>query len=210
MTRARIVEAAIELAEKKGIEALSMRALAKSLGFGVMSIYNHVSNKDDLLGEVVDAVTSEIQFQNDRIIEESWKEELRSGMISAYGVLSNHKWLPGVWNRYPGPAKHRFHEWILRTMRESGFSEELACRGFHALTMHLGGFALQATELPFSTREEFVALCNRFLQELDEKDFHYVREHIQFHLEGKDRSSDFAYMLDLILDGLERDLTTEG
>ena len=75
--------------------------------------------------------------------------------------------------------------------------------------MHLGGFALQATELPFSTKQEFVALCNRFLEELDPNEFHYVREHIQFHLEGKDRSSDFAYMLDLILDGLDRDLVAK-
>ncbi len=174
-----------------------------------MSLYNHVSDKDDLLDAMVEAATAKIESQNAQITRQFWKDELRSKMISAYGVMSNHRWLPGIWNRFPGPSKHQFHESLLRTMREANFSEELACRGFHALTMHLGGFALQATELPFSTRQEFVALCNRFLEELDPNEFHYVREHIQFHLEGKDRSSDFAYMLDLILDGLERKLAEE-
>ena len=90
-------------------------------------------------------------------------------------------------------------------MRSAGFSEELSCRGFHALTMHVVGFALQSQEMPFSNREELRALARRTLEELPEAEYPFMREHIHFHLDGKDQRSDFAYMLDLILDGLERD-----
>lgn len=167
-----------------------------------MSLYNHVSDKDDLLDAMVDKVTSEIDLTSD---PQFWKDGLRSCLISAYGVMSNYRWLPSVWNRSLGPAKNTYHETILRLMREAKFPEELACRGFHALTMHLGGFALQAMEMPFTNKKEFVEFCNKSLEELDEAEYHYVREHIHFHLEGKDQLSDFAYMLDLILEGLERD-----
>jgi len=92
-------------------------------------------------------------------------------------------------------------------MRTADFPEELACRGFHALTMHVVGFALQALEMPFSNKREFIAFGKRHLKELDEQEFPYLREHVRFHLDGKDQRSDFKYMLDLILDGLERDLS---
>ena len=92
-------------------------------------------------------------------------------------------------------------------MRESGLSEELSCRGFHALTMHVVGFAAQVLDLPFSSNEELRAMGRQFLQEADDE-YPYLREHVQFHLDGRDRRSDFKYMLDLILEGLERDRQT--
>jgi len=196
------VDAAISVADEQGIGSLSMRMLAKTLGFGVMSLYNHVKDKDDLLDGMVNTVAAEIELPDGQA---TWKDGLRACMISAYRVMLSHRWLSSVWGRSPGPSKNGYHEVILRLMREAKFPEELACRGFHALTMHVTGFALQVMEMPFSNKAEFVALGNKSLNELDELEFPYLREHIHFHLEGKDQRSDFKYMLDLILDGLERD-----
>ena len=54
LTRARIVDAAVELADEEGIAGLSMPKLARRLGVGVMSLYSHVASKDDLLDAVAD------------------------------------------------------------------------------------------------------------------------------------------------------------
>ena len=123
--------------------------------------------------------------------------------------MLRHRWVAGVWGRRAGPMKNRYHEALLRVMRQADFPEVLACQGSHALTMHVVGFALQALEMPLTTREEFHAAGRQALEELDAEQFPYLREHVQFHLDGRDQRSDFKFMLDLILDGLERDLVTE-
>ena len=60
LTRQRVVAAAVELADRDGIESISMRRLAQELRVEAMSLYTHVRNKDDLLDGMVDAVISEI------------------------------------------------------------------------------------------------------------------------------------------------------
>ena len=56
LSRARIAAAAIAILDAEGLEGLSMRKLADRLGAGVMSLYWHVANKDDLLDLALDAV----------------------------------------------------------------------------------------------------------------------------------------------------------
>jgi AcrR family transcriptional regulator len=211
LSRVRIVQAAIDFADTQGLEALSMRSLGKELGFGVMSLYNHVDGKDDLLDAMVDVVSFEIELPQDDKIAANWKEDLRACMISAYAMMRLHRWVSRVWGRPPGAGKNRYHEGLLRIMRRADIPEELSCRGFHALTMHVVGFALQVLDMPFSNQKELRALGHKAYEDLDEQTYPYLREHIRFHLDGRDKRSDFKYMLDLILDGLERDfLAGEG
>ena len=61
-----MLRAAIALADERGVEALTMRKLAKELGVEAMSLYNHVANKDDLLDGMVDIVFGEIEPPADR------------------------------------------------------------------------------------------------------------------------------------------------
>lgn len=203
LTRERVIDAAIQAADEHGLESLSMRSLAKELGCGVMSLYNHVQDKDDLLDAMVDAVASEIKISKNR---KSWQEDLSRCITSAYRMMLKHPWLPQQWGRSLGFSKNRYHNAILQIMCEADFPEELACRGFHALTMHVVGYSLQAMEMPFKTKQEFVAFGKQHLKSLEEQELSYLRDHVQFHLDGKDKRSDFKYMLDLILAGLESDL----
>ena len=208
LNRERIVQAAIEYADKNGTDQLSMRQLANSLQCGVMSLYNHVADKDDLLEGMVDAVAAEIELPTRKATHKIWATDLRACVISAYKVMLKHRWAAKIWGRGTGPAKNNYHETILRILREAGFSEELACRGFHALTMHVVGFALQVLELmeiPFNRKKEFRVFGEKVLSELPADQYPYLREHVHFHLDGKDQRNDFKYMLDLILEGLRRD-----
>jgi AcrR family transcriptional regulator len=209
LTRERIVQTAIEFADTRGLQALSMRSLSNTLGFGVMSLYNHVENKDDLLDAMISVVSLEIELPSKASTSETWKSDLRACMISAYSMMRNHKWVSTVWNRAPGAGKNHYHEAVLRIMREVNVPEELSCRGFHALTMHVVGFALQVLDMPFSSQKELRELGRKAYEDLDEQSYPYLREHIRFHLDGRDKRNDFKYMLDLILDGLERDVIAD-
>ncbi len=192
------------MADTDGINALSMRSLSKALGAGVMSLYNHVSDKQDLLDGMAESITAEFALPAPGT---PWKAGLRELALSALAAMRAHPWLVPLWSGYLGYAKNRYHDAILRTMHEAEFPEELACRGFHALTMHVVGFSHQTQEMPFSNRAEMLAFANAHIADLEAQNLPYLRAHVQFHLDGKDRRSDFQYMLDLILDGLERDLT---
>ena len=192
----------MEIADKNGIGDLSMRALATELGYGVMSLYNHVQDKEDLLGAMAEAAALEIEIP---VGKRSWKADLRRCATSAYLMMLKHRWLPALWGQTLGYAKNRYHDTILRLMRNAGFSEDLACRGFHALTMHVVGFSLQVMEMPFTNKKEFHAFGKQHLEDLEAQELPYLRDHVIYHLEGNDQESDFGYMLDLILEGLERD-----
>ena len=71
---------AIAVADKEGIEALSMRRLGQALGVEAMSLYNHVAGKGDLLDGIVDLVVGEIELPSDA---EDWNLAVRKCAISA-------------------------------------------------------------------------------------------------------------------------------
>lgn len=87
LSRARIVGAAIELIEREGADAVSMRRIAAELGVGVMSLYNHVPNKDALLDGVAEAVLSEIEFTDDP--EAHWADRVRT-QARAFRQIARH------------------------------------------------------------------------------------------------------------------------
>jgi len=205
LSREAIVAKAIELAAREGIDAFSMRGLAKALNAGTMSLYNHVSDKDDLIAGMVDQIAAQIYVPAPG---GEWKSELRAMALSAHQLLMQHRWAIGVWNRSLGPAKLRHHESILRTFREAGFPEALACNGFHALTMHIMGYSHEVKDMPFSNQAEMESFGDNLLTQLPVETYPYTVEHIKLHI-GPNRpgnESVFAYILDLLLDGLERDL----
>lgn len=74
LTRARIVAAAIELADAQGVEALSMRKLGALLGVEAMSLYNHVENKDDVLDAMLEQTLTEIPLPDEKL---PWDDQLR-------------------------------------------------------------------------------------------------------------------------------------
>src|ERR671918_464624 len=89
LSRERVLDAAVELADGHGLPALTMRRLAQELGVEAMSLYYYVSGKDDLLGGMVDLVTSQIVIPPD---SSGWKAALRLEALSEYDVLTRHPW----------------------------------------------------------------------------------------------------------------------
>ena len=58
LTKERVLQAALALADEGGIKALSMRKLAQELGVEAMSLYNHVANKGEILDGIVELVAN--------------------------------------------------------------------------------------------------------------------------------------------------------
>jgi AcrR family transcriptional regulator len=204
LNRERVVRAAIELADKAGIESLSMRRLGQELGVEAMSLYNHVANKDDLLDGIVDEVTAEIEVPEGP----DWKEALRRTAISSHEVFVRHRWACGLMMRQAraSPERMQWMEAVLRTLREAGFSADMTHHAYHALDSHITGFTLWQVSMPFETKEELVDMAEGFLKEIPADEYPYIVEHAEQHIapSSPDGKTEFEFGLDLILDGLER------
>ena len=205
LSRERVLHAAIALADAGGIESLSMRKLGQQLGVEAMSLYNHVANKDDIEDGIVEIVLGEIEVPSDGA---DWKAALRQTAISSHEVFVQHRWACSLLMRRArvSPARMRWMEAVLRTLREAGFSADMTHHAYHALDSHITGFTLWQVSMPFETKEELVGLAEGFLREIPADEYPYVIEHAEQHLEpaSPDGATEFEFGLELILDGLER------
>jgi AcrR family transcriptional regulator len=205
LSRQRVLQTAIALADDHGIEALTMRKLGEVLGVEAMSLYNHVANKDDLLDGMVEAMFEEIGVPERGA---SWKAAMRQRALDLRTSLLRHPWAIGLMESraQPAAATLRHHDAVLGILRKAGFSVEAAGHAYSILDSYIYGFALNDRSLPFDTSEEVVALGTRYLRELPLAEYPYL---IEFLTEramkpGYSYGDEFAFGLDLILDGLER------
>ncbi|HEY6596841.1 MAG TPA: TetR/AcrR family transcriptional regulator C-terminal domain-containing protein, partial [Asanoa sp.] len=203
LTRERVLRAAIALADRGGIESLTMRRLGQQLGVEAMSLYNHVRNKDDVLDGMVDLVLGDIDVPP---AGTPWRTAMRQRSISAHEVLLAHPWAAlQIMSRFNiGPGMTRYLDATLGRLREGGFSIEGALDAWHTLDSHLYGFTLQQLGLPFEV-DEAPRVSADVLTRLPADEFRYVAEVIT-EVMRSGRKEDFEFGLDLILDGLERTL----
>jgi AcrR family transcriptional regulator len=205
LSRERVLDAAVALADQTGLESLSMRKLGEAVGVEAMSLYNHVANKDDLLDGMTDAVFAEIDLPAGA---DDWRTAMRERAVSVRTVLARHPWAtPLMQSRTtPGPATMRHHDTVIGTLRAAGFSVELTAHAFSALDSYIYGFALQQRSLPFETGEEAAEIAEMILARFPADEYPHLAELTVEHVlqPGYDYGDEFLFGLDLILDGLER------
>ncbi|MEM9620009.1 MAG: TetR/AcrR family transcriptional regulator [Pseudomonadota bacterium] len=200
LDRARILEVAIRYADAHGIEKLNMRNLAKELGSPVMTLYTYIKNKDELLDGMVDSVAAELVIPENEL---PWRDAITEIATSAMKSFYRHAWVSSLWTVCASPAKLAHQESILRVLREAGFSVAVACKGYHAVTMHTIGFAIQALELPRNPQAMKEAAGN-FLAQADPAAIPYFFEHVKYHQDHPESDGEFEFVLTMILDGLEK------
>jgi AcrR family transcriptional regulator len=210
LSRERVLQAAIELADDAGIDGLSMRRVGQRLGVEAMSLYNHVANKEDLLNGMLDQVLAEI----DPPIEDDsdWRRVFHERVMSARRAFLRHRWAMDVVisQTDASPAMLAYMESMVGIIRRSGFSLDLTHHALHALGSRTMGF----------TQELFVdsgdapadpAVSAAMASQMREH-FPYIAEivtkvtHEQDSVIGSgcDDQFEFEFGLDLLLDGLER------
>ncbi len=205
LSRERVLRAALKLADRQGLEELSMRKLGQALGVEAMSLYNHVAGKDDVLDGMVDIVFSEIELTCDG---GDWRTAMRRRAISAREVLARHRWAIGLMESrtHPGPENLRHHEAVLRCLREAGFSVALTAHAYSALDSYIYGFALQQASLPFDTGEQAAEVAGAIMQAFATGDYPRLAEIATEHVmkPGYSYEREFEFGLDMLLDGLQR------
>lgn len=205
LSREAVLLAASELADREGIDRLSMRRLGQALGVEAMSLYKHVANKDEILDGIVDHVVREIDLP-DR--GEPWRPAMRRRAVSAFEMFGRHPWALGLMEsrKNPGPHSLRYYDAVLRCLREDGFSVALAAHAFSLLDSYVYGFALQHSKLPFETEEELAAIATHILAGMPEEEYPHLHESTREHVlqPGCSYDAEFAWGLELVLDALER------
>jgi AcrR family transcriptional regulator len=208
LTRQRVLDAAVALADRDGVGSLSMRRLAQELGVEAMSLYHHVAGKGDILDGIVDVVFAEIELPSGQA---GWKEAMRRRAVSAREALRRHPWATSLMESRttPGPANLRHHDAVLGVLRDAGFPVELAAHAYSLLDAYTYGFAVQESSLPFGTREEAAEVARTIMAGPAAEAYPHLTEIAVAHVlqPGYDYGDEYRFGLDLILDGLERALS---
>lgn len=209
LSRQRVLEAAIQVADKGGVQALSMRKVAAELEVEAMSLYHHVANKDEILDGVVDALFAKIEFADP---EAHWKDAMRVRAASARSVLAAHPWALGLMESRgtSGPAIPAHHNAVLGALRNGGFSVAMSAHAFSVLDSYIYGFALQEANLPFDSADALdEAIDDLDLEAMAEAAPHLVELVTEHVLQpGYSFADEFDFGLDLILDALEGKLSS--
>jgi AcrR family transcriptional regulator len=202
-----VLRAAVALAQRDGIESLSMRKLADEVGAGAMSLYHHVPNKEQLLDGMIDIVFSEIEPPPTDV---DWKTAMRKRAVSTRQALARHRWAVGLMEGRTshGPANLRLHDAVLGCLRDAGFSLEMTVHAYSVLDAYIYGFALQETDMSSETADDFAAEAQRQMHEYEAvlADYPHLVEVVGGYVAkaGYDYATEYLFGLDLILDGLDR------
>ena len=204
LNAARVLAAAVALADETGIDGFGMRRLAQELGVVPMALYKHVANKDELLNGMIDIVFSEIEAP---VPDPDWKSALRRRAISTRDALRRHGWAIGLMETAaPGPANLRNHNAVMGCLREAGFSFQAAIHAYSVQDAYIYGFALQEKTLALETPSSAGEAAQRRADAVGALgDYPYLAEIVRRLPEtGYDNTTEFEWGLDLILDGLDR------
>jgi AcrR family transcriptional regulator len=205
LTRERILRAAISLADRDGIESLSMRKLGRKLGVEAMSLYNHCQNKVDMLDGMVDIVFGEIDLPANGV---DWQIAMRQRAISARQALLRHPWAIGLMESRstPGAATLRHHDSVLGSLRRAGFSIEMAGHAYSVLDGYIYGFTLTELTLPFRDSKGSAKVAGNILRGVRPDEIPYLAEMaVEYTMKpGYNYGDEFEFGLDLILDGIKR------
>ena len=202
LTRERILRTAIDLADEDGIEGLTMRRLGRRLCVEAMSLYNHVTDKDDLLDGMVEEVTGEFEVPTGAT---DWRSAIRSSTISAHDVLSRHPWASGVIESRAGsgPNRLRLLDATIGVLTGAGFPMPVVIRTLMALDSHTYGFTLQEQAWPFPV-EDAPEMAAALAAELP-AGYPNMAAMVAFVASTPPGTIlEFEFGLDLLLDGLER------
>ena len=203
LSRERVLDAAIKLADQGGLESLSMRKLGQELGVEAMAVYYHFANKDEVIDGIVDIVFSQIDLPASGA---DWKSAMRQRAVSLRDVLLRHRWAIGLMEsrRKPGPANLRHHDVVIGSLRSAGLDMPTIAHAYSLVDSYVYGFALFTMNLPFDPSEEVAELGQGVLRAFPVNAYPNLVAYISAMRPGYNYGDEFDYGLDLILDGLDR------
>ena len=210
LTKDRIIEAAVRVADRGGGSQVSMRNVGKELGVEAMSLYHHLAGKDALMDGLADWVYTQIDLPGP---QEPWRRAMTDRASSARRALSHHPWALGLIEsrRAPGPNLLGHHNGVLACLRGNGFSIPLASHAFSAIDAYVYGFVLTELNLPLDAGETIAEFVDEIQDALDAEQYPHLAAMIAEQVVGKDYAyaDEFEFGLELILDSLKKHLAAE-
>lgn len=204
LTRVRIIDAAIKLADATGVHAMTIRKLATALNVKPMTIYHHVANKESIIDAMVDSVFNEIDLPR---MDVDWKTAIRERSASARAALARHPWAVTLMDsrRDPGMATLRQHNAVIGCLRNGGLSVEMTAHAYAVIDAFIYGFAIQEASLPATSGTEIGELAESIVASMPVDEFPHLMELTTEHVlqPGYDFGNEFEFGLNLILDGLD-------
>ncbi|MGW3724787.1 TetR/AcrR family transcriptional regulator C-terminal domain-containing protein [Streptomyces sp. NPDC000851] len=211
LSKERVLDTAVALADEGGVDALSMRKIAQALGVVPMALYKHVANKNELLDGMIDALVGEI---DPPATDTDWKTAIRRRVLSARRMLLRHPWASGVIEARmkaraaPTPAVMEYLDSMIGIFRAGGFSIDLVHHAMHVMGSRLLGFSQELFQDssggepdPDAMPPEEMAARFPHITELAMAVAHDEESVVG---SGCDDQFEFEFALDLTLDGLER------
>jgi len=208
LNRDRVLGAAVELADREGIDAVSMRRLAERLGVVPMALYKHVANKEQLLDGMIDAVVAGIDPPAGT---GDWRQAVRARVLSARDNLLRHPWAPHVieTRTQASPIVLAHMDALIAAFLAGGLSADLTHHAMHALGSRMWGFTQEV--FPTTPPPDDPALREQMFREVAARFPHIVEiatagAHDPASAVGStcDDQFEFEFALDLFLDGVER------
>ncbi|KUL23780.1 TetR/AcrR family transcriptional regulator C-terminal domain-containing protein [Actinoplanes awajinensis] len=206
LNRDRVLRAAVELADRTGIDALSMRNLAQELGVVPMALYKHVANKDELLDGMVDTVVAAIGTS---AAGDGWKTAVRSRILGARTALLRHPWAWRVIDSRttPTPAVLAYLDSIIGLFLAGGFSPDQTHHIVHALGTRMLGYTQELfNDSPASSpaaQREAARLMAPTFPNLAIMALAAAHDESSVVGSGCDDQFEFEFALNLLLDGFD-------
>ena len=213
LTKQRVLRTAVRIADARGIAAVTMRHLAQELEVEAMSLYHHVSGKDELLDGMAEAVVTEINSAvglDEPPPTGGWKAVVRARILAAREVMLGHPWAPGVVGSRTTmtPAVMRYFDALTGQLLRGGLSPDLVHHGLHALGSRALGFTLELFQAADGGAPDPAA--EEMMQQLAQQFPNVVTVMSAATHDGEttlgwcDDQAEFEFGLDIVLDGLER------
>ncbi len=216
LSRDRVLETAMTIADAEGLAAVSMRRIAGDLGVEAMSLYHHLPSKDALLDGLVERLAAAIMNESSSIeLTEGgdWRDEVRARSLAARRVMIRHPWGPAlITSRAAIPVEvQAVFEAVLAAMIRGGLSYRVAHRGMHALSSMVLGFVQEPFSAPSAGTAEQPVLDETMIAAMADVFPHtaaMVAEELHSESDASlgwcDTQTEFEFTLGLLLDGLDR------
>jgi len=208
LSRDEIVRAAIDIADAEGADAISMRRIAQHLHAGAMSLYWHVSSKEELINLVLDEIFGEITLPSKPTGD--WRADLRLVCTESRRVLLQHPWAQSLFSLQQGdsPNSLRNIEFALAAMDGLALDTQTKFGIYLSLHVFVEGFVLHEVVFAEMLREQDLTAADwRKAMEPIQRQITEIGEyqHLAQALENFptfDSSKHFEFGLDSLLDGI--------
>jgi AcrR family transcriptional regulator len=199
----RALQVALVVADDDGLEAVTMRRLARELGVEAASLYHHVKGKNQILDGLVDIVAAEIERP---MPSADWRAAISERAHHTRAGLRRHPWAVSLMasRTRPGPATLGLLETGIQCFRVGGFSVLQAAHAISVVDSYVHGFVLQEVNLPFRDQSELAAMTGTIMETFPASDFPYLFEMTVEHVlkPGYDHGEEFDSGLKVVLDGV--------